>query len=90
MVFYGFDTFHSKALFFASYYDLLVDISEGFGTWILVLVLITTSFTLSTSVQQINAPTILSIRRVTASTVQNKSSNIIAYKSFLKYLPQNN
>jgi len=30
-LFYGLDTLSMKYLFFAGYYDLLVDISEGFG-----------------------------------------------------------
>ena len=48
---YGLDILLTKYLFLISYYDLLVDISEGFGVWIALLILILASLTLLITIQ---------------------------------------
>ena len=88
-LFYGLDTLSMKYLFFAGYYDLLVDISEGFGIWIALLVLTTSSLTLTVSIQQTNAPTILGLKSITANTLKTNSATLLAYRNFLRYIPQN-
>tara|TARA_B110000977_G_scaffold92018_1_gene121998 strand:- start:479 stop:721 length:243 start_codon:yes stop_codon:yes gene_type:complete len=78
-----------KYLFFAGYYDLLVDISEGFGIWIVLLILTTSSLTLTISIQQINAPTILGLKNISAGTLTTNAATLLAYRNFLRYIPQN-
>lgn len=85
-LFYGLDVLSNKYLLFAGYYDLLVDISESFGIWVSLLVLITSTLTLTVFVQQSNSYAVLKIKNVTKSN----SSMIVTYKNFLKYVSSNN
>ena len=86
---YGLDALNTVYLLLSGYYDLLVDISEGFGIWISLSVLTISSLTLTVSIQQINAPTILGIKNISPNTLKSTSSTLVAYKNFLRYLPQN-
>lgn len=51
-LFYGTDVLVTRYAFFASYHDLLADISEAFGVWVALLVLVVSSLTVLVSIQQ--------------------------------------
>lgn len=91
-VFYTLDTLNIKYLFFSGYYDLLVDISEGFGIWIVLLVLTSSSLTLTILVQQFNMPTTLgttkSLYTLYSKNTQTNSTRLLSYKNFLRFIPQ--
>jgi hypothetical protein len=91
-IFYTLDTLNIKYLFFSGYYDLLVDISEGFGIWIVLLVLTSSSLTLTVLIQQFNMPTTLgttkSLYTSYSKNAQTNSTRLLSYKNFLRFIPQ--
>lgn len=68
---YGLDITTMKNLFTAGYCDLLVDISEGFGIWITLLVLTTSSMSLTVNIQQFNASAILGVKNLSTDSVKS-------------------
>ena len=69
--------------------NLLIDMSESFGLWVLITTLFISSLTLSISIQQVNAPKALSVRRVRASQLKNSSQGVISYKHFSNFTSNN-
>jgi len=69
--------------------NLLIDMSESFGLWVLVTILFISSLALGISIQQVNAPRALSIRRVRASQLKNRSEAGVSYKHFLNFTANN-
>lgn len=51
-LFYGVDVLATRYAFFASYHDLLADVSEAFGVWVALLVLVTSSLAVLVVAQQ--------------------------------------
>jgi hypothetical protein len=54
---YGADVLVTRCAFFTSYHDLLTDISEAFGVWVVILVLTVSSLTVLITIQQTLAST---------------------------------
>ena len=76
---YGFEVILHKYLINFSCYDLLVDISESFGIWVVIFVLVCASLNTSTAVHQHSKPS----KEQAASSEKNQSS---VYASFLKFV----
>jgi hypothetical protein len=86
-LFYGVDVLATRYAFFASYHDLLADISEAFGVWVALLVLVVSSLTVLVSIQQTTSFSWESTKSNTTET--NSSSNLTAYRTFTKFISKN-
>ena len=82
---YAGDVVVSKYLIYTSYYDLLVDISEGFGVWVAITVLILALSSLSVMIHDTELPT----TTLSSSKVGLKKSNVanlLTYSSFVRFM----
>ena len=76
---YGFEVLLHKYLINFSCYDLLVDISESFGIWVVIFVLVCASLNTSTAIHQHSKPS----KEYTTNSFKNKTS---VYSSFVKFV----
>jgi hypothetical protein len=86
-VFYGVDVLATRYAFFASYHDLLTDISEAFGVWVAILVLATSALTVLASIQQTLTSTWES--STSDKTQTTTSSLLVTYKTFTLLFSKN-
>lgn len=82
---YGLEIITHKHLVHISYYDLLVDISEGFGVWMVILVLVTSSLLTLTLIHTMTSPTLNSSKSSTMNYSKLSTSKSITYKLFTKF-----
>lgn len=82
-LFYGADVLATRYAFFASYHDLLADISEAFGVWVALLVLVVSSLTVLVSIQQTTSFTWESNK--SANTGVKSNTNLTTYRTFTKF-----
>jgi hypothetical protein len=82
---YGLEILVYKYLINFTYYDLLVDISESFGIWIVLFILLTSSLLVSVLIHQYSSNTKNNLNNTTSESKTNE------YKTFLKFitLPKN-
>jgi len=89
-LFYGFDLLASKYMLFASYLDLITDISEAFGVWVALLVLVLSAITSMLVVQQVITYSLSSLKRTVTGTQTNESVNLSNYRYFLNSFSKKN
>ena len=77
---YGFEIFLHKYLINFACYDLLVDIAESFGIWVVLFVLVAAALLVSVTIHQYTNVT------KTAPSSTSQTSKPYTYKSFLKFL----
>ena len=83
-LFYGADVLATRYAFFASYHDLLADISEAFGVWVALLVLVVSSLTVLVSIQQTTSFSWESAKPATTGIRSN--TNLTTYQTFTKFI----
>lgn len=86
-LFYGVDVLATRYAFFASYHDLLADISEAFGVWVALLVLVVSSLTVLVSIQQTTSFSWESSK--SANTEVKSNTRLTIYKTFTKFTSKN-
>ena len=82
---YGLEVISHKHLIHISYYDLLVDISEGFGVWMVILILVTSSLLTLTLIHSMTSPSLSMSKGVSVDNTKLSSSKSITYKSFSRF-----
>lgn len=82
---YGFDLIASKYMLFASYLDLITDISEAFGVWVALLVLILSAITAMVVIQQTITYSFNSLTKSVPNSF-NKSVGLVEYRYFLNFI----
>lgn len=80
------DTSFIEYLYLFGYTDLLVDISEGFGIWIVILILFVWYTVLTSLIQQYNKPFISGSKSAFMIIPQKSSTSTVQYQNFLKHL----
>lgn len=86
-LFYGADVLATRYAFFASYHDLLADISEAFGVWVALLVLVVSSLTVLVTIQQTTSFAWESSKLI--STGVKTNTNLVSYMTFTKFTSKN-
>jgi len=84
-LFYGFDLLATKYMLFASYLDLITDISEAFGVWVALIVLILSAVTSMLIIQQVVTFSVSSLKRSVNSTQTNQSVNLSNHRYFFNF-----
>jgi len=85
-LFYGFDLLATKYMLFASYLDLITDISEAFGVWVALLVLVLSAVTSMLIIQQVITFSLSSLKRSVNSNQSNQSVNLSNHRYFFNFL----
>jgi len=74
-----------KSLYLLSYFDLLADISEVFGLWIILSILALSTITTMTTIQEITAIPRTLIDYNSSLTNYSKTNSLVNYKFFFNY-----
>ena len=82
---YGLEVLSHKHLIHISYYDLLVDISEGFGVWMVILILVTSSLLTLTLIHSMTSPSLSMSKGTNVVNTKLSSSKSITYKTFSRF-----
>jgi len=82
---YGLEIIAHKHLVHISYYDLLVDISEGFGVWMVILILVTSSLLTLTLIHAMTSTPISSSKVNNVNYSKLSTNKSITYKTFTKF-----
>jgi hypothetical protein len=82
---YAGDVIVSKYLIYTSYYDLLVDISEGFGVWVSITVLVLALLSLLVVIHDTEVPaTNTPLKKLNPK--KGGVANSLSYSSFTKFI----
>ena len=81
---YGLEVISHKHLIHISYYDLLVDISEGFGVWMVILILVTSSLLTLTLIHSMTSPSLSMSKGNSVNNAKLSTSKSITYKTFTR------
>jgi hypothetical protein len=82
---YGLEIISHKHLIHISYSDLLVDISEGFGVWMVILILVTSSLLTLTLIHSLTSPSLNTSKMNYISYSKLSTNKSITYKTFTKF-----
>jgi hypothetical protein len=82
---YGLEVISHKHLIHISYYDLLVDISEGFGVWMVILILVTSSLLTLTLIHSMTSPSGSTLKGTNVDHTKLSTSKSILYKTFSRF-----
>ena len=89
-LFYGIELLATRYSFFASYFDLLADLSEAFGVWIALLVLMTSTITAMAVIQQVTTSSKDVFKLNVSSSNLKATNNFVQYKYFLNFIATKN
>jgi hypothetical protein len=82
---YAGDVIVNKYLIYTSYYDLLVDISEGFGVWVSIVVLTLALLALSVAIHKEESST-TNLPQTKGTPKKSNLANSSSYSSFTRFI----